>query len=94
MRSYDHSNQFKKDIKKALKQTSPKRDTEELKNIMKLLANDKPLAAEKHDHPLVGNWLGYRECHIQPDFLLIYKKDNKNNLIRFERVGSHSDLFR
>ena len=60
---------------------------------MNTLAEDKPLPPEKRDHFLTGKWIGYRECHVQPDFLLIYKKDDKNNLIRFERVGSHSELF-
>jgi mRNA interferase YafQ len=94
MRVYDRSNLFKKDFKKAQKQTSPKRDMEELEKVMILLAEDKPLPPEKRDHNLVGPWKGYRECHVQPDFLLIYKKDNKENSIRFERVGTHSELFR
>ncbi len=93
MRIYERSNQFKKDIKKVQKQTSPKRNLEELKNVMTLLAEDKPLPPEKRDHPLGGNWNGYRECHVQPDFLLIYKKNDKNNSIHFERVGTHSELF-
>lgn len=93
MRQIDRSNQFKKDIKKAKKQTYPKRDLEELKNLMIMLAEDKPLPPEKRDHRLTGPWVGYRECHVQPDFLLIYKKDDKINLIRFERVGTHSELF-
>jgi addiction module toxin, RelE/StbE family len=93
MRHYDRSSQFKKDIKKALKQTSPRRDIEELKNVMMMLADDKKLPPEKRDHNLVGTWIGYRECHVQPDFLLIYKKDDTNNSIRFERAGSHSELF-
>ena len=92
MRIIDRSTQFKKDIKKAKKQTSPKRDMEELKNTMILLAEDRKLSLEKHDHPLSGSWTGFRECHVQPDFLLIYKKNNKNNSIRFERVGTHSEL--
>lgn len=93
MRLIDRSNQFKKDIKKSQKQTSPKRDLEELKKVMVMLAEDKPLPAEKRDHNLGGKWIGYRECHVQPDFLLIYKRDGANS-IRFERAGSHSELFR
>ncbi|MFV0340266.1 MAG: type II toxin-antitoxin system YafQ family toxin [Parachlamydiaceae bacterium] len=93
MRVLERSTQFKKDIKKALKQTSPKRDIEGLLQVLNMLAEDVKLPPEKLDHALVGSWVGYRECHIQPDFLLIYKKDNKNHSIRFERVGSHSDLF-
>lgn len=94
MRKFEFSNQFKKDIKKSQKQTSPKRDLEELKKVMNMLAEDVSLPSEKKDHNLIGNWKGYRECHVQPDFLLIYKKDNQENIIRFERCGSHSELFR
>lgn len=94
MRTYERSKQFKKDVKKAQKQTSPRRDMAELKNVMTMLAEDKKLSPEKCDHFLSGIWIGYRECHVQPDLLLIYKKDDENNSIRFERVGSHSELFR
>ena len=93
MRKYEYSNRFKKDIKKAQKQTSPKRNMQALKEVMDMLAEDKPLPKEKRDHHLSGGWVGYRECHVQPDFLLIYKKDDKKNSIIFERVGSHSELF-
>ena len=85
MRKYEYSNKFKKDIKKAQKQTSPKRDIEELKKVMRMLAEDKPLSPEKRDHLLNGGWACYRECHVQPDFLLIYKKNDKEwNLLRNE----------
>lgn len=93
MRRYQLSTKFKRDLKKSEKQTSPKPNIEELKNVMMLLAEDKQLPPEKRDHNLTGSWRGYRECHIQPDFLLIYKKDDEDNLIRFERVGTHSELF-
>ena len=93
MRTIERSTKFKKDIKKAQKQTSPKRDIKELEIVMIMLAEDKQLPPEKRDHNLGGNWVGYRECHVQPDFLLIYKKDDVANSIRFERVGTHSELF-
>lgn len=93
MRRVERSTLFKKDVKKAQKQTAPKRDLAELKKIMIMLSVDKSLPPEKRDHNLVGSWVGYRECHIQPDFLLIYKKDDKDNSIRFERLGTHSELF-
>ncbi len=94
MRALERSTEFKKDVKKAERQTSPKQNMEELKNIMILLAEDKVIPPEKRDHILTGNWVGYRECHIQPDFLLIYKKDDVSHSIRFERLGTHSELFR
>lgn len=92
MRIIDRSTQFKRDVKKAQKQTSPKRDLEALKDVMMMLAQDKKLPPEKRDQALI-NWKGYRECHVQPDFLLIYKKDDRNNSIRFERARTHSELF-
>lgn len=76
MRTFDRSTKFKKNFKKAQKQTSPKRDIQELKKVMIMLAQDKQLPPEKRDHNLTSSWIGYRECHVQPDFLLIYKKDD------------------
>jgi mRNA interferase YafQ len=95
MRKYETSTQFEKDLKKAIKQTSPKRNLEELKEVMRTLAEDKTLPPNKRDHNLKGSYIGYRECHVQPDFLLIYKKYKKENflVIRFERLGTHSELF-
>jgi len=60
-----------------------------------LIANDVPLGPEWLDHPLSGNWAGYRECHIGGDFLLVYKLDDsgKYGLIVFIRAGTHADLF-
>jgi mRNA interferase YafQ len=60
-----------------------------------LIANDEPLGAEWLDHPLKGDWDGYRECHIGGDFLLVYKLegDSKTGLIVFVRTGTHADLF-
>jgi mRNA interferase YafQ len=67
-----------------------------LKEVMILLiANDSPLGAEWFDHPLKGEWEGYRECHVGGDFLLIYRIDpsGKTGKIYFARVGTHADLF-
>ena len=61
--------------------------------MMLLISADTPLGAEWLDHPLVGTWKGYGECHIGGDFLLIYRI-YENNLIVFTRVGSHSELFK
>lgn len=65
--------------------------------ILLLVANDGPLAAEWKDHPLKGEWAGFRECHIGGDFLLIYEVDDsigKSGVINFVRAGTHSELFR
>ncbi len=65
-----------------------------LKEVMLLLiANDAPLGAEWKDHELKGNWSGFRECHIGGDFLLIYKLDEKSEIIVFVRTGTHAELF-
>ena len=60
-----------------------------------LISNDGPLPPEWLDHPLTGDWMGYPECHIGGDFLLIYKLDEsgKHGLIVFVRSGTHSELF-
>ncbi|MGA9070320.1 MAG: type II toxin-antitoxin system YafQ family toxin [Terracidiphilus sp.] len=56
------------------------------------LANDQPLEQRLRDHDLSGDWSGYRECHVKPDLLLIYRKAEDNSL-RLARLGSHSELF-
>lgn len=61
-----------------------------------LIANDAPLGPEWRDHPLKGDWAGYRECHVGGDFLLIYKLSDtggKADAIVFIRAGTHADLF-
>ena len=60
-----------------------------------LIANDSPLGPEWSDHPLSGNWEGYRECHAGGDFLLIYQLENdeKPGIIVFVRTGTHAELF-
>ena len=62
---------------------------------MLLVANEAPLGPEWRDHPLVGGWEGYRECHIGGDFLLAYKLDDqaKPGLVVFVRSGTHAELF-
>lgn len=82
------SSQFKKDIKLVKKRNL---NIKKLQDIVEILLNEKPLAQKCKDHELVGNWRGYRECHIQPDWLLIYKIDG--NVLKLARTGSHSDLF-
>ena len=67
------------------------KNIEKLKKVIELLVNKEPMLAKYRDHSLIGNFVGRRECHIEPDWILIYKIDN--NDIIFERTGSHSDLF-
>ena len=63
-----------------------------LPRILKLLLVDKPLPENNRDHALSGDWTGYRECHVKPDLLLIYRKPDADTL-RLARLGSHSELF-
>lgn len=83
-----YRNHFEKDVKLAKKQG---KQLSKLRLVMQLLIEQKPLTRNYQDHALVGNYKGRRECHIEPNWLLIYKID-KNDII-FERTGSHSDLF-
>ena len=61
-------------------------------DVVETLLAEKPLPPERRDHPLRGNWKGFRECHILPDWLLIYKIDGVHLILYLERTGTHSDL--
>lgn len=82
------STQFKRDVKRAEKRG---RDLGKLRKLLVLLIERQPLPAAYRDHPLKGNWGGYRDAHIEPDWLLIYRVDGNELLLA--RTGSHSDLF-
>ena len=90
MRKIDFTGQFKKDLKKAIKRNLSE---ELLFDVVKMLADDVELPARFHDHPLIGNYLGCRECHLQPDWLLIYRKTEDGLVLILVRTGTHSDLF-
>ena len=64
-----------------------------LKDIITKLANGEPLGARHKDYPLSGDWIGHRECHIQPDWLLVYRIENDILVLTLSRTGTHSDLF-
>ena len=81
--------QFEKDIKRMQKRG---KNLDKLKSIMRSLVEEEPLDALHRDHKLIGSWQGRRECHIESDWLLVYKLEEKR--IIFERSGTHSDLFR
>ncbi len=89
MLEIQYKNVFEKDLTLAKKRG---KDIEKLKTVIRLLAEGKPLPLQFRDHPLVGNYKDRRECHIEPNWLLIYKKEA--NTIILERTGTHSDLFR
>ncbi len=89
MRKIIESTQFKRDYKKIASSGRYSRD--ELLTVIDLLAHDKLLPVKLRDHALVGEWKGFRECHIRPDWLLIYQKIDKELFLA--RTGSHSELF-
>ena len=66
---------------------------EKFRKIHNLLVSSQALPQKNRDHGLSGNWSSFRECHIEPDWLLIYKVNETQKLIEYARMGSHSDLF-
>ena len=81
---------FKKDFKRIKKRGY---DISRLEKIVELLAYEVPLPEQFKDHNLSGNYNGFRECHIAPDWLLIYQVNNNELVLVLSRTGSHSDLF-
>lgn len=81
---------FKKDFKRIKKRGY---DISRLEKIVELLANEVPLPEQFKDHNLSGNYNGFRECHIAPDWLFIYQVNNNELVLVLSRTGSHSDLF-
>jgi len=84
-----YTKKFKKDVARVEKQG---KDTEKLLEVTEKLIKNIPLPKNNVNHKLKGDFVGRRECHIDPDWLLIYKKTKSE--IRFERTGSHSELFK
>jgi len=82
--------QFKKDYKLAMKRG---REINLLDDIIRLLSKGEQLPEKNRDHALSGNWTGHRECHIQSDWLLVYRVDNDILVLTLTHTGSHSDLF-
>ena len=91
MRTFSRTSQFKKDVKRVGKRGEA---LSKLRVVMDLLIAGGPLPPEYKDHPLRGNFAGSRDCHIEPDWVLIYTLTEKDSHVRFERTGTHSDLFR
>ena len=85
------TSRFRKDVKTAKSRGS---NLHKLVKVIALLAEgDQPLPADYLDHKLTGIWKGFRECHISPDWLLIYKKERQRLILTLTRTGSHQDLF-
>ena len=85
------SSRFKKEFARAEKRG---KDMSKLIEVMALLINEQPLLARHHNHPLHGGvWEGKWECHVEPDWLLVYRIDEENRRVLFYRTGTHADLF-
>ncbi len=92
MRTIERSAAFKRDYKRAKATPRHRQDVGSLVSaVVTLLSSDHSLPVNSRDHPLSGDWMGYRECHIKPDLLLIYRKADSDTL-RLVRLGSHSEL--
>jgi len=85
------TSQFKKDLKLAKKQ---RKSLDKLFEVIDILSNANHLDAKYHDHELTGNYKGTRECHIEPDWLLIYELRDDVLVLMLYRLGSHSELFK
>jgi len=82
--------QFRKDYKRVKKRGY---DINLLKEVIDLLQNEQPLDDHYQDHKLIGNYVDFRECHILPDWLLIYAIDKEKLILTASRTGTHADLF-
>jgi len=89
MKKVSQTAQFFKDVKRMRKRG---KDLEKLKAIASMLARGEPLAPKHRDHTLVGSWNKARDCHIEPDWVLIYTTNAQSLLLA--RTGTHSDLFK
>jgi len=90
MLKIEYHTQFKKDYKQAIKR---RLNIDLLTEVIDKLARQQTLEPKYKDHALAGNYKGFRECHIQPDWLLVYKIDGDRLVLTLVRTGSHSDLF-
>lgn len=84
------SNRFKKDLKLAAKRGM---DLAELDSVVEQLAAQQQLPDKNRDHALTGDYVGFRECHIRPDWLLVYRVSGEDLILFLFRTGTHTDLF-
>lgn len=90
MYKIEFTHQYLKDIRLARKRQL---DESKLNNIIQLLSQGQTLPRQNKDHALTGQYTGFRECHIQPDWLLIYSTNHSVQIVRLIRTGTHTDLF-
>ncbi len=86
-----YTKQFEKDLKQAVRRG---KNPDKLFDVIEKLKNDEPLEPKNRVHMLVGEYSGYWECHIEPDWLLVYEKFEDVLVLSMYRTGTHSDLFR
>jgi mRNA interferase YafQ len=91
MRAIERTTQFKRDYKREMKGRHRATLKTDLTAMLHALVSNTPLAEKYRDHPLSGEWSGFRDCHVKPDLVLIYEKPDANTL-RLVRLGSHSEL--
>ena len=85
------SNRFRRDLRRMKRRG---KDLEKLKKVVRLLVEEQLLPDSYRDHNLVGDWSGYRDCHIESDWLLLYRIDRDEKILTLARTGTHSDLFK
>ena len=88
--SLHYTNTYLKDLKLARRR---RLDENRLNEVIKLLLSGEPLPANLHNHLLTGDYKGYWECHVNPDWLLLYEKDTEIRIISLYRTGTHVDIF-
>ena len=90
MLDYEIAGPFNKDRKLMQKRH---KNIHKLREVMSMIIQEIPLLPKHENHPLHGEYQGKMECHVEPDWLLIYRVDKKNRRVIFYRTGSHSDLY-
>ena len=88
MRTPSYSSQFQRDVKRLQKRG---KELDKLKQLIELLLVGDPLPSQYRDHPLKHGWAGYRDAHVEPDWVLIYRSTEKT--VHLERTGTHEELF-
>ncbi len=83
-------NRFKREVRRLARRG---KNLSKLDEVVKMLANEEQLPEQYRDHALRGEWEGFRDCHIEPDWLLIYRIENEKLILVLVATGSHSDLF-
>jgi mRNA interferase YafQ len=91
MRTIEETTRFRRDYKREKKGVNGTKLSRQLATVLAYLVDDAPLPPKFRDHPLTGQWHDFRDCHVRPDLVLIYRKPTPDNL-QLVRLGSHSEL--